>query len=128
MLAIFCTSIFLTGGVYTPYSPCMSTPLAYTTDRPPPWNDDCVKPLAGVYKFIYDLVSPVTWTIITSFRVCEYSFMHFWQLWQQRFSTNFILFLVVCGTTEGCPSDLRSNVSSPGTSYHWAVRNHSKMS
>jgi len=27
MLAIFCTCIFLTGGVYTPYSPCMSTPL-----------------------------------------------------------------------------------------------------
>jgi len=23
----FCTCIFLTGGVYTPYSPCMSTPL-----------------------------------------------------------------------------------------------------
>ena len=29
MLAIFCTCIFLTGGVYTPYSPCMSTPLVY---------------------------------------------------------------------------------------------------
>jgi len=27
MLAIFCTCIFLTGGVYTPYSPCMCTPL-----------------------------------------------------------------------------------------------------
>jgi len=27
MLAIFCTCIFLTGGVYTPYSPCLSTPL-----------------------------------------------------------------------------------------------------
>jgi len=27
MLAIFCTRIFLTGGVYTPYSPSVSTPL-----------------------------------------------------------------------------------------------------
>jgi len=27
MLAIFLLCIFLTGAVYTPYSPCMSTPL-----------------------------------------------------------------------------------------------------
>ena len=26
-LPFFSTSIFLTGGAYTPYSPCMSTPL-----------------------------------------------------------------------------------------------------
>jgi len=26
-MPFFCTCIFLTGGVYTPYSPCMSTPL-----------------------------------------------------------------------------------------------------
>jgi len=28
MLAIFLLCIFLTGGVYTPYPPCMSTPLS----------------------------------------------------------------------------------------------------
>jgi len=34
MLAIFCTCIFLIGGVYTPYSPCMSTPLAVGGNLP----------------------------------------------------------------------------------------------
>jgi len=29
-----CTCIFLTAGVYTPYSPCMSTPLDYTLRDP----------------------------------------------------------------------------------------------
>jgi len=32
MLAIFLLCIFLTGGVYTPYSPCMSTPLLTRPD------------------------------------------------------------------------------------------------